>query len=107
MTYSDSHVRVRDDSHTRVMGGTVASIRLHSPLRARGSASDTTKATCCQVSRIDLLTKEGSRTPPHLPHQAQHLTGEITRTKNLRHEIAGNTGHSYRNTKSNHYLNTK
>ena len=39
--------------------------------------------------------------------QAQHLTGEITRTKNLRHEIAGNTGHSYRNTKSNHYLNTK
>lgn len=24
MTYHDSHVKVRDDSHTRVMGGTVA-----------------------------------------------------------------------------------
>lgn len=28
MTYPDSYVTVGDDSHTRVMGGTVASIRL-------------------------------------------------------------------------------
>ena len=28
MTYPNSCVTVRDDSHTRVMGGTVANIRL-------------------------------------------------------------------------------
>ena len=30
MTYHNTRVTVRDDSHMRVMGGTVASIRLRS-----------------------------------------------------------------------------
>jgi len=49
MTYPNSCVTVGDDSHTRVMGGTVASIRLRSLWRARGSASDTTKTPCSPV----------------------------------------------------------
>jgi len=44
MTHPNSCVTVGDDSHTRVMGGTVASIRLPELWRARRGARDTTKA---------------------------------------------------------------